>query len=42
MVKNGKNRQLSALEKGRAIIKFMKIKSEPFKNRHFYNYFYKE
>jgi hypothetical protein len=42
MIKNGKNRQLSDLEKGRAMIKFMNMKSDPFKNRHFYNYYYKE
>lgn len=42
MVKNGKMKQLSALEKGRAMIKFMNMKNKPAKNRHFYNHFYQE
>ena len=42
MIKNGKNKQLSNLEKGRLIIKFMNNKNEPFKNRHFYDHFFKE
>jgi hypothetical protein len=33
---------LSELEKGRLIIKFMNKKNEPFKNRQFYEHFFKE
>lgn len=42
MIKNGKNKQLSELEKGRLIIKFMNKKNDPFKNRQFYDHFFKE
>lgn len=41
-VVSGKNKELSLLEKGRIIVKFMGKKNEALKNRHFYNEFFQE
>ena len=35
-------KQLTALEKGRIILKFMQKRSKPFENRHFYKHFFSE
>ena len=42
MIKNGKSKQLTAIEKGRLAVKFMSKKSKPLSNRHFYEHFYRE
>ena len=41
-VQSGKIKELSQLEKGRIIMKFMGKKNEPLKNRNFYNEFFQE
>ena len=42
MLESGKKQLLSDLQKGRMIVDFIKKKSEPFTNRHFYQYFFRE
>ena len=42
MIKNGKSKQLTAIEKGRLAVKFMSKKNKPLSNRHFYEHFYRE
>ena len=41
-VQSGKMKELTLLEKGRIIVKFMGKKNEPHSNRHFYNEFFQE
>lgn len=42
MIKNGKSKQLTDIEKGRLAVKFMSKKNKPLSNRYFYEHFYKE
>jgi hypothetical protein len=42
MIKNGKSKQLTDIEKGRLAVKFMSKKNKPLTNRHFYEHFFKE
>jgi hypothetical protein len=42
MLATGKRRELSSFEKGRIILKFMDMKRQPLKNRHFYGQFFRQ